>query len=193
MSALPNASNRVTEAEYLAFERNSELKHEYIDGEIVAMVGASKHHNRIVMNTSAAIHAHVRESDCEVFPSDMRLKITATNQYTYPDISGLCVDTELTDDHQDTYTNPLYIIEVLSPSTERYDRGAKFHAYKTIASLQEYVLISQESPHIEIYRRGEDGQWIYTDAVGLEASITLESIGCRLPLSAVYERVDFEA
>lgn len=193
MSVSPNASNRVTEAEYLAFERDSDLKHEYIDGAIVAMVGASERHNRIVMNTSATIYAHVSETNCDVFPSDRRLKITATNQYTYPDLSGLCGALDLTDDHLDTYTNPLFIIEVLSPNTERYDRGAKFHAYKTIASLQEYVLVSQESPHVEVYRRGEDGQWIYTDAIGLDASITLERIGCTLPLSAVYKKVTFEA
>lgn len=192
MSALPNAPKPITEADYLAFERNSAHKHEYLDGEIVAMVGASERHNMIVGTTLGILYTQLHDSPCRYYPSDMRLKVTATNNFTYPDISGLCDDLELTDDHLDTYTNPLFIIEVLSPSTEYYDRGQKFHAYKTIASLQEYVLISQESPHIEVYRR-EGEHWIYTDAVGLDASITLASIGCTLALSAVYKKVTFES
>lgn len=187
-----SAPQPMTEAEYLAFERESSTKHEFIGGRLVAMVGASERHNLIVGNTLSAIHAHLRQRPCRVYPSDMRLQIAAHGQYTYPDISGLCGDSHLTDDHLDTYTNPLFIIEVLSPSTERHDRGAKFGAYKAIPSLQDYLLISQDTPQIEYFRR--DGErWVYTDAVGLAASITVESIGCTLPLADVYDKISFEA
>jgi Uma2 family endonuclease len=121
----------------------------------------------------------------------MRLKIVATTQYTYPDISGLCDAPHLTDDHLDTYTNPLFIIEVLSPSTERYDRGPKFDGYKTIPTLQDYVLISQHHPLVEHYRRDGDN-WIHASAAHPDASIHLPSIDCTLSLTDIYEKVTFE-
>ncbi len=191
MTALPATPQPVSEAEYLEFERNSDTKHEYINGQIYAMVGASLRHNRITINVQSSIHAQLRKRPCDVFPSDMRLKIIATAQYTYPDVSGLCGDPDLTDDHLDTYTNPLFIVEVLSPSTERYDRGPKFDAYKTIPSLQDYVLIAQHHPLVEHFRR--DGEnWIHASAATLDTSVYLPSIDCTLALSDIYEKVTFE-
>lgn len=191
MTALPASPQPVTEAEYLAFERNSDTKHEYIDGQIYAMVGGSVRHNRISGSTYTALYNQLRQRPCDVFPSDMRLKIVATGQHTYPDISGLCGDPDLTDDHLDTYTNPLFIVEVLSPSTERYDRGPKFDAYTTIPSLQDYVLIAQHHPLVEHYRRDGD-QWIHASAATFDASIYVAGIDCTLALADVYEKVTFE-
>ena len=191
MTALPATPQPVTEAEYLEFERNSDTKHEYINRQIYAMVGASEKHNLISGSTYVALYLQLQKRPCRVYPSDMRLKIIATAQYTYPDVSGLCGDPDLTDDHLDTYTNPLFIVEVLSPSTERYDRGPKFDAYKTIPSLQDYVLIAQNHPLVEHFRR--DGEnWVHASAATLDAAVYLPSIDCTLALSDIYEKVTFE-
>ncbi len=177
---------------YLAFERTSEERHEYFAGEIFAMAGASRIHNLVVMNTSASLHAQLRQKSCTVYPSDMRLKISVTGLYTYPDISVVCGQPQLEDSHQDTLLNPMLLIEVLSPSSENYDRGKKFQHYRTLDSLQEYLLISQDSPRIEHYRRQEKDQWLLSETTRLEDSIALPSIGCQLLLADVYEKVTFE-
>jgi Uma2 family endonuclease len=180
----------MTEAEYLEFERQSELKHEFLGGEIFAMTGASRAHNLISVSTSVTLYNQLRSRDCEVYPGDMRVKIQATGLYTYPDISVICGSPELNDDRLDTLLNPTVIIEVLSPSTERYDRGRKFQHYRELKSLQEYVLIAQDSPRIERYLRQDDG-WQFTDVKGLDSQLELTSIGCTLKLTDVYEKVRF--
>ncbi len=181
----------ITPEEYLRMERASEEKHEYFRGEIFAMTGASENHNIVVGSTYAALYVQLRKRPCQIYPSDMRVRIPSTGLYTYPDISVICGTPEFEDDVLDTLLNPTVIIEVLSSSTEQYDRGKKFQHYRTIASLQEYILIAQDSFRIEQFSR-KDSQWILTDAKTLDTSIQLTSIDCTLALSDVYEKVSFD-
>jgi Uma2 family endonuclease len=181
----------VTPQEYLTFERQSEEKHEYYDGEIFAMAGASDEHNTIAGNTFASLHAQIRKRPCKVYSGDMRVKTYSTTLYTYPDVTVVCDTPKFEDAEVDTLLNPNVIIEVLSPSTENYDRGKKFQHYRTLDSLQEYLLVSQESVRIEHYVR-QGNQWILTDAASLDAALTLPSINCTLALADVYEKVTLE-
>jgi Uma2 family endonuclease len=187
--ALPQT--RVTPEDYLAFERASEEKHEYYAGEIFAMTGASTNHNRIVGSTYAALYAQLRERPCDILANDMRVKVPATGLYTYPDISILCEEPQFEDSEVDTLLNPTVIIEVLSPSTEAYDRGKKFQHYRTIPSFQEYLLISQDNVRVEHYRRQGNDKWEMADAHTLDATITLPSVNCTLRLSDIYEKAQF--
>jgi Uma2 family endonuclease len=185
-----------TPAAYLAFEREqSDAKHEYLDGRIIpmaetirGMAGASLAHNRVVSNLVISLGTQMRGRPCDVFSGDMRIHVPATGLYTYPDISALCDTPRFEDDQLDVLLNPSIIIEVLSPSTEAYDRGAKFDHYRSIESLQTYVLIAQDRAHIELFRRQDNG-WLLTVVKGVEASVRLEAIGCELALADVYERV----
>lgn len=181
----------ITPEEYLRMERASEEKHEYFRGEIFAMTGASENHNIVVGSTYAALYIQLRRRPCQIYPSDMRVRIPSTGLYTYPDISVVCGTPEFEDTVLDTLLNPTVIIEVLSSSTEQYDRGKKFQHYRTIASLQEYILIAQDSFRIEQFSR-KGNQWILTDAKTLESVIQLTSIDCTIALSDVYEKVSFD-
>lgn len=147
MSALPR--KRWTPETYLAFERDSEEKHEYISGEVYSMTGASENHNLIVANTIIALGIQLRKRPCKLYPSDMLLHIAAVNDYYYPDITVVCGEANIIHDKRDILLNPTLIIEVLSPSTEQHDRGSKFENYLTLDSLQEYLLIAQDRPHLE--------------------------------------------
>ena len=178
-----------TEQEYIQFERASIGKHEYFDGQIYAMTGASRIHNLIAGNTLAMLHRQLRKKPCEIFPSDMRVKVTRTGLYTYPDLVIICGKPEFTDDTLDTLINPLVLIEVLSPSTERYDRGMKFQNYRTIETLQDYILIAQDQYHVEHYSRQNSGQWLLQEAIGRESALTIRSIESTLTLGDVYEKV----
>jgi Uma2 family endonuclease len=182
---------RMTEAEYLEFERASELRHEYYNGEIFAMTGASEEHNSICMSAGFLLYGQLRNRPCRVYQSDMKVKVEAAKLYTYPDLVVRCGEAQFVDDKFDTLLNPVVIIEVLSPSTERYDRGDKFGHYRKIPTLREYLLVSQNKPHIERYLRQDDGKWEFSDATGLDAIVELSSIDCTLPLSEVYEQVTF--
>jgi Uma2 family endonuclease len=193
MVARPQQPIAMTEPEYLEFERASDLKHEFIAGDVFAMTGASEVLNLICTSTSYILYGQLRNRPCKVYPSDMRLKVGAAKLYTYPDITVVCGEAQFTDDLLDTLVNPTVIIEVLSPSTERYDRGKKFQDYRQIESLREYVLISQDSPHIERFLRQDHGKWELTDASGLDVTLELMSIACMLPLTDVYEKVTFPA
>lgn len=193
MSALPNFDQPMTEAEYLAFERQSEIKHQFIDGEIYAMSGASEDHNLVVGNILASVRPQIRGKKCKIYPSDMKVRTPATGSYTYPDVTVVCGESQFDDKQKDVLLNPTVIIEVLSPSTEGFDRGLKFQRYREIDSLQEYILIAQDSPHIERFLRQGNGQWLLSEADGLDASLELTSIGCTLKLEEVYEQVSFEA
>lgn len=183
---------RWTVEEYLALERSSDEKHEFIDGEVYAMSGASLKHNRIVGSTYASLFNQLVNKPCEPLPSDMLVKINQRN-YTYPDISVVCGKAQLEPDAPlDTLLNPTLIVEVLSPSTEKYDRGKKFDLYRTLPSLQEYLLIAQDEYRIERYLRQSDGNWVFTAGVGIDASIELPSISAALKLVDVYRQVTFE-
>lgn len=183
MAALPK-----TVEEYLAFERSSDEKHEFVDGEVYAMSGAKLSHVRIVRNTMSTLANQLADERCEPLSNDMRLKVSPRD-YTYPDIIVVCGEPQLVEDaYLDTLLNPTLIVEVLSPSTEKFDRTRKFELYRQIESLREYVLIAQDRPRIERYLRHEAGEWLYKDAAGLE----LQSIGCTLHLGEVYRQVTFE-
>ncbi|MBZ0286639.1 MAG: Uma2 family endonuclease [Anaerolineae bacterium] len=190
MSALSNP--HWTADEYLAFERESQEKHEFVDGEIYLMTGASENRNLVVSNTLTSLNVQLRGRPCKVYPSDMLVEISATGDHHYPDVSVVCGEAMINRDKLDTLLNPTLIIEVLSPSTEQYDRGKKFQNYRSLESLREYVLIAQDAPRMEQFVRQEDGRWLLSDAVGLEAQVTLPSIGCTLALADVYDKVTFE-
>lgn len=187
MAIQPNGY--LTPQEYLDRERQADHKSEYLDGTIIAMVGTSRIHNLIVWNVLASLHRQMRGRACEAYGNDMRVKVSPTGLYTYPDVAALCGAVQLEDAHQDTLLNPSTIIEVLSPSTEAYDRGAKFAHYRALTSLKEYVLIAQDSPHIELYERQPDNRWLLTAVEGLKASVAMPSINCLFTLAEVYERV----
>ncbi|MEI6778437.1 MAG: Uma2 family endonuclease [Chloroflexales bacterium] len=184
--------NSMTEQAYLALERSGSYKHEYFDGEIFAMSGGTASHNLISGNAFASLHTQLRGTGCRVFNSDMRLKVVATGLNTYPDVTIVCGNFQFADESRDTIINPMVIIEVLSPSTERYDRGMKFQNYRMIATLQEYILIAQDKHQIEHYVRQESGQWIFEEAKEFTDTITLPSVRCVLPMSDVYDGVDVE-
>jgi Uma2 family endonuclease len=181
-----------TPEEYLALERHAEFKSEYIDGRIVAMTGASAPHNRIAGSVHAELRARFRNGPCESFIGDMRVQISEGRRYTYPDVVAVCGEPKFQDGALDTLMNPALIVEVLSPTTEAYDRGEKFQHYRMIETLQEYVLVEQDRPLVERFvRHGEF--WHLATVSGLEASLELTSVGCTLPLREIYERVRFPA
>lgn len=178
-----------TSAEYLEFERQSEVKHELIDGEIFEMAGAVRKHNRISTNVLRLLDNQLLERECNVYGSDMRVKITSTGKYTYPDIVAVCGEEEFEDETQDTLINPQLIIEILSNSTEGYDRGAKFEYYQTIESFTEYVLITQEPFRVEQYVRKDKNEWTYFEFRQPEDILKLKSIDCEISLQNIYHKI----
>jgi Uma2 family endonuclease len=181
----------VTPAEYLAIERKAEIKSEYIDGRMYAMSGASEPHNLIAWNISGELRNQMRGRNCRAYVADMRVKINPTGMYTYPDIAALCGEPRLEDAHGDTLLNPTAIIEVLSPSTEAYDRGEKFAHYRRLESLREYVLVAQNKMRVEHFRR-EGEEWILSEISAPDGTLHLASIDCHVPLAAIYEKVEFD-
>ncbi|MEO1496916.1 MAG: Uma2 family endonuclease [Planctomycetota bacterium] len=190
MSTQPVAT--YTAAEYLAQERCAETKHEYYAGEIFAMSGASRAHNLIAWALSTELGKSLNERPCEAYQSDMRVKVDRTGLYTYPDAVVTCDEPRFEDDHVDTLLNPQAVFEILSESTEKHDRGKKFDHYRHVESLQDYVLISQEEPLVEVYSRQDDGTWNLSIAKGLDASIMVPAIDVPLRLQALYARVQFD-
>jgi Uma2 family endonuclease len=181
----------MTEAEYLTFDRSSAVKHEYIDGQLYAMTGASGHHNLITASTIAALIAQTRGGDCRVFSSDMRVHAPSAGSYFYPDVTVVCGEIVYTDEQFDTLENPTVIIEVLSPSTERFDRGQKFQHYWRIPTLQTYVLIAQDQARVERFTRQETNEFLLAVAAGRDRAIELPSIDCNLALADLYAQVTF--
>lgn len=191
MSAQPEVY--LSPDEYLLQERQRAYKSEYLAGHIYALAGGSRRHNLLVANIVAALHRQLRQRSCTVYPSDLRIHIPGRNYYTYPDVSVACEPLRFTDDEQDTVLNPVVIIEVLSKSTENYDRGRKFKHYRTITSFQEYLLIAQDSVHIEHYVRQPDNQWLFVDVDDPNETIVLSCIQCDLLVTDIYEKVDVTA
>jgi Uma2 family endonuclease len=187
----PNPS-LLTPSEYLALERKSEIRSEFIAGRMYAMSGASRRHSLITGNFHRELSAQLRGRDCEAHAIDLRLKVNPTGMYTYPDIVAICGEVRLEDDHFDTLLNPTVIVEVLSGSTEAYDRGEKFAHYRRLDSLREYVLVAQDKIRIEHFRR-EGEEWILSEVSGLDATLHLASIDCHVGVAAIYEKVDFDA
>ncbi|MCL4247536.1 MAG: Uma2 family endonuclease [Anaerolineae bacterium] len=181
-----------TVAQYLDYERGSNVKHEFLDGSVYAMTGASKVHNTITFNLGSHLGPQMRGRGCQGFASDMRVR-TPSGLYAYPDMSIVCGTPDVVKEvGQDTLCNPTVLFEILSPSTQAYDRGEKFRHYRSLPSLQAYVLISQSEPHIEHYARQSGDSWLLSEANGLAASVALESIGCTLSLGEIYLNVDFD-
>jgi Uma2 family endonuclease len=191
MASLSNTL--LTPEQYLEIERKAVYKSEYYQGEMLPMPGASRGHNLIVSNTLALLHPQLRGTAFEVYPSDMRVLVGDTGLYTYPDIVVARDPHFLEAGLPDTLLDPIVIVEVLSPSTEAYDRGKKFELYRALESLRDYVLIASERIEVEHFSRQPNGQWLFTAAGHLEDSITVESIGCTLHLADVYERVRLDA
>ena len=179
-----------TYADYLRLERNSPIKHEYCDGEIFAMAGGSPKHSRLKTNVLTELNNRLKGKPCAPFDSDLRVRCR-TGLYTYPDASVICGELEFDDEHKDTVLNPTLIVEVLSKTTEAYDRGKQFDHYRTIPALREYVLVSQDEPMVQRFLRNDDDTWTLTAVSGLERSLMLNSIGVELPLAEVFDRVDF--
>ena len=182
------ADEIATEEEYLARERASLDRHEYVDRRIVAMAGGSPRHNFISANVAAVLRS-LLGGRCRAFSSDQRIFVPATGLYTYPDVAVVCGPPELHPRHPDTITNPRVVVEVLSKSTEAYDRGDKFSHYRTVPSLLGYLIVAQRERHIEHYRRVEVGRWELTEAVG-DGAITVPALDLVLPLGDVYAAVD---
>ena len=180
----------LTPEEYLAIEREAEYKSEYFAGEIFAMAGASERHVSIVANTMYLLVGQLKGRSCKAYANDMRLKVNPTGLYTYPDIIVVCGDLFFADEHKDTLLNPMVLIEVLSESTEAYDRGKKFAHYRTLASLSDYLLIAQDQVRIEHFVRQPDDRWLFSASDGLDDAVEIASIACELPLADVYDKVE---
>jgi len=181
--------HRLSEEEYLAFERRSEGRHEFLHGEIFAMTGASLRHNRLATNLAVSLGLQLRGRPCELYIADMRVRVAATGLYTYPDLVVVCGEPRFADAELDTLLTPTLIVEILSPTTEATDRGRKFAHYRRLESLAEVLLIAQDRVAVEHYSRLPEGGWHLREATGLDDRVILPAIGCELPLSEVYERV----
>lgn len=181
------AHSKLTPEEYLAIERQAGERSEYFRGEMFSLAGASRQHNRISTNVVSLLDRQLGNRDCDVYANDMRVLVDRTGLYTYPDIAVTCGEERFTDDHTDVLLNPLVIFEILSSSTEAYDRGRKFEHYQQIESLAEYVLVAQDALRLEHYLRQASG-WLYTDVRGVEGVLELPAIACRLRLIDVYRR-----
>ena len=185
-----NPTTRLTPEQYLEIERKAEFKSEYYQGEMFAMGGAREAHNLIGLNLGAEVRQQLRKTGCRAYVNDMRVRVNATGLYTYPDLVAVCGEPEFLDATRDTLLNPNLLAEVLSPSTERYDRGRKFEHYRSIQSLSEYLLVSTDRMSAELYTRQSAGRWLLTAVNRQEDTLELQSIGVRLTLSDLYDKVD---
>ena len=183
-------NNQATVADYLALERSSDVKHEFIAGQIVAMAGASFAHSIIAHNVSRSLGNALEESPCRVCPSDMRIR-TRSTLYTYPDVAVVCAKPQFDGDRQDILLNPILIVEVLSTSTKAYDRGQKFEHYQSIASLQTYILISQDRIHVDRFEKQPDGEWKLKSFNSVDGLLALPTLNITLSISDFYKKVEF--
>jgi len=181
----------VTPEEYLALERKAKVKSEYYDGEMFAMGGATRQHVLIVTNIVGELRQQLRQKRCNVYSTDLRLKVSSTGLYTYPDVIAVCGEEEYWDEQKDALLNPTVLLEVLSESSKDYDRGRKFEHYRSLDSLKEYLLVAQDKYHVEHYVRQPGNQWLLTESRRLEDTIELQSIECGLALDEVYAKVEF--
>ena len=189
------AQTYLTPEEYITLERKAipdaeTVRSEYVNGKVIGMSGSNRAHNLITVNIAAELHTRLRDSGCFVFANEMRVSIPSVKSYFYPDVGVVCEEPRFEDDVFDTLLNPKVIVEVLSPSTEAYDRGDKFAHYRQLQSLQEYILVSQDKVRVDHYVR-HAAQWILTDFQELDQQLPLTSIQCELPLQEIYERVPF--
>ncbi len=199
MAPAPSSSPyRFTAEEYLAFERAAAERHEYLDGLIYAMAGESPDYGRICMNLGATLVPQLRHSGCEVFSKDLKVRCglyqahTREGLYAYPDLVIICGALQFHAQADDVLINPTVIVEVLSPSTEAFDRGEKFLRYRTwLPTLMDYVLVAQDRPLLDHYHRQEESLWTLRTLEGLREVLHLATVGCTVPLTEVYERIVF--
>ncbi|QIZ73374.1 Uma2 family endonuclease [Oxynema aestuarii] len=189
MIAVTSHDGYITPEEYLELERQSEIKHEYIDGQIYAMAGTTKAHNAISINLAMLFREKLRNSTCQTFMADVKVNVTEKKGVFYPDLVVTCNDDEDMNSYEVKF--PKLIVEVLSPSTEQFDRGKKFRYYRTIPSLQEYILVGCQEYLVEVFRRMENNLWILQTYEGLEAIARVESLAIDTPLSEIYGTLDF--
>ncbi|MGQ0698900.1 MAG: Uma2 family endonuclease [Panacagrimonas sp.] len=182
---------RMSEEEYLAFDRASSERHEFFGGEIFLMTGGSPVHNEVTLKFSYALMSRLRGKPCKVYGQDLRVQIDETGLYTYPDVLVVCGGLQTLDARKDTVLNPGFIAEVLSPSIESWDRGGKFQHYRGVASLQTYALVSPHEPLIEVYERATD-HWLYSDYRGMSARMRIGPLGVEIPLAEIYQDVEFD-
>ncbi len=180
----------LTPKEYLEIERKAERKSEYHKGEMVLMAGVTRRHNVVAVNFTSALNQQLLDRPCEVYQSDMRTVVDETGLYTYPDVIVTCGEPRFLDNHFDTLMNPVVIVEVLSDSTEAYDRGKKFAHYRQIKSLREYVLVSQNEMRVDRFLRQND-EWLLTSLEKPEDRLDLPSIECSIALAEIYRKIDF--
>ncbi|HXM40206.1 MAG TPA: Uma2 family endonuclease [Bryobacteraceae bacterium] len=183
-----NPVSKLTEEEYLAIERAAELRSEFVDGEMFAMSGGTNRHGRIQRNLIGELYMGLRSGACEPFGSDSRVKVSS-RAYVYPDVTVVCGERAAIEEDDDILTDPVAVFEVLSPSTEKYDRGLKFQLYRSIDSVKDYVLVNQEQVRIEQFTRQPDGTWILHDYLGRDETLTIDSIGVAIPLQRIYDKV----
>jgi Uma2 family endonuclease len=181
-----------TPEEYLALEREAEYKSEYFNGEIFAMTGASRRHDLIAVNILASLHGQLKNRSCEIYPSDMRVKVSPAGLYTYPDVSIVCGEPLFDGKQKDTLLNPTVLVEVLSKSTASYDRGEKFEQYRKLDSLTDYLVVAQNKYHVEHYTRQPDSRWLLSETEDLQQTIHLSSIECDLALADIYDKVEVD-
>src|SRR6266404_330901 len=189
--ALAQNIPRLSEAEYLRLERAAEIKSEFFEGEMFAMAGGTRAHSLIAANLLRELGNRLKATDCVAYTADLRIKVEATGLQTYPDVSVVCGPQRFLDEERDTLLNPVVIVEVLSDSTEAYDRGKKFEQYRQIPSCREYLLVSQKEPRIEQFIRQAQGEWLLKEAVGLKAELNVPTLGIVLPLAEVFAKVEF--
>ena len=189
MSAQPQP--RLTPEQYLELDRASEFRHEYYNGRMYLMPGGTHPHAIVIANLSGELRNALRPRPCIVTASDVRVRVSREGLYTYPDIVVVCGTPRYLDGHQDTVLNPVLLIEVLSPSTEAYDRGFKFAQYRTLETLQEYALVSQSEPRVEIFRRQPSGDWLLSESAGMEAVCRFDSADCTISLAEIFDKVTF--
>ena len=183
----------ITPEEYLEIEREAEFKSEYYNGEIFALAGAGFNHNIIISNIAIILGNHLKGKNCYEFINDMRLLIKENSLYTYPDLMVVCDNLKFLDEKKDIVLNPILIIEVLSKSTESYDRGKKFEFYRSISSLKEYIMVSSDRHLVEAYTKNENNLWVLSDEKNPESSIKFSSLSQQIPLKEIYSKVEFEA
>ncbi|MCP5517567.1 MAG: Uma2 family endonuclease [Verrucomicrobiales bacterium] len=188
---VPAKAQHMSEVEFLAFERESDLKHQFFEGEVFAMSGGTPAHSRIASNFMITLGNRLWGKACQPYNSDLRIKVALTGLITYPGLSVICGPLEFAAGTNDTVVNPTLLVEVLSDSTEAFDRGRKFHHYQRIPSLREYVLVSQHEPRMEQVVRGAAGEWTWREAEGMEASLALPSVDVTLALTDVFAQVEF--
>lgn len=192
--SLPLSLPTFTVSEYLQIERDERDRHEYLDGIVFAMAGESLAHSTICFNLAVLVGSQIKNTPCRGFSPNMKVRAGDAKMFAYPDLAVACDEPRFHDERRDVLLNPTVIFEVLSPTTEAYDRGEKFRRYREhVESLADYVLVAQDRPHVEHHVRQPDGSWALTEIDGLDSALTLPSINCQLPLSEIYARVAFGA